>query len=146
YARRLRGALRPMTRDARLSALHRGGWDARAESVRGVIDLTYDSELGVGPSSGLCDRFHAVGDLGIEHVGVARRRRDRGVIERALYQFQVAGLAQKLGAEVMTEVMKAEVRDTRALAQITPMTLQSVIRDRIALAAHAIASRPRRHE
>ena len=26
YARRLRGALRPMTRDARLSALHRGGF------------------------------------------------------------------------------------------------------------------------
>ena len=30
YARRLRGALRPMTRDARLSALHRGGFSPGA--------------------------------------------------------------------------------------------------------------------
>src|SRR5262249_17225441 len=30
HARRLRGALRPMTRDARLSALHRGGFSPGA--------------------------------------------------------------------------------------------------------------------
>src|SRR5262249_7623083 len=32
HARRLRGALRPMTRDARLSALHRGGFGPRGRA------------------------------------------------------------------------------------------------------------------
>src|SRR6516162_8990820 len=32
YARRLRGALRPITRDARLSALHRGGFGPRGRA------------------------------------------------------------------------------------------------------------------
>src|SRR5262249_38114314 len=37
HARRLRGALRPMTRDARLSALHRGGFGPRGRpSLLGV--------------------------------------------------------------------------------------------------------------
>ena len=37
HARRLRGALRPMTRDARLSALHRGDFGLRARaSVSGI--------------------------------------------------------------------------------------------------------------
>ena len=37
HARRLRGALRPMTRDARLSALHRGGFGLRGRaSLTGI--------------------------------------------------------------------------------------------------------------
>jgi len=40
YARRLRGALRPMTRDARLSALHRGGFGPRGRaSVSGMTRI-----------------------------------------------------------------------------------------------------------
>src|SRR5262245_5888923 len=46
----------------------------------------------------------------------------------------------------MPQIMKAEVHDARVLANIAPMTSQPVVGDRIALAAHVAAMRPRRDE
>src|SRR5436190_21909588 len=45
YARRLRGALRPMTRDARLSALHRGGFGRWGRASVSRITQEPHSEL-----------------------------------------------------------------------------------------------------
>ena len=39
------------------------------------------------------DALKGVCDLVVEHVRIFRRRRDVGMIERTLYQFQIAGLA-----------------------------------------------------
>ena len=39
------------------------------------------------------DALKGVGDLVVEHVRIFRCRRDVGMIERAPYQFQIAGLA-----------------------------------------------------
>ena len=53
-------------------------------------------------------QLHRSGNLGIEHVRVACGGRDVRVVEGALHELEVAGLAQELGAEVMPEVMEAE--------------------------------------
>jgi hypothetical protein len=39
---------------------------------------------------------------------IACCRLDIGVVQRPLHQFEVAGLAQELGSEVVTEVMETE--------------------------------------
>src|SRR5215813_261408 len=51
-ARRLRGALRPMTRDARLSALHRGGFSPGAALPSPASALAHAS-AGLDPCSEL---------------------------------------------------------------------------------------------
>src|SRR5262245_37174469 len=65
---------------------------------------------------------------------IARCGLEIGVPERLLYQLEIAGLAQELGAEVVAEVVEAEVGHPCPPAQIAPVTFQPVVRDRIALA------------
>ena len=57
---------------------------------------------------GLLDALHRVGHLAVEHMGVAQRGLEIGVVERLLHQLQVAGLAQQFGADVVPEIMKAK--------------------------------------
>src|SRR5262249_27454034 len=55
--------------------------------------LTHAANFRPGPIPGLRDALHGVGDLVVEDVGIAHGSLDVAMIERALYQFQVAGLA-----------------------------------------------------
>ena len=45
------------------------------------------------------------------------------MVEHALHQLQVAGLAQQLGAEIVPEVVEAEAGHAGALAQPPPCDL-----------------------
>ena len=51
-----------------------------------------------GPIPGLRDSLERVGDFVIEHMGIAQRALDVGMVERPLHQLEVARFAQKLGA------------------------------------------------
>jgi len=46
HVRRLRGALRPMTRDARLSALHRGGFGHRVRAFQSPVPASARASAG----------------------------------------------------------------------------------------------------
>src|SRR5215831_20238407 len=75
---------------------------------------------------------------------VAQRRFNVGMIERPLYQLDVAGLAQKLGAEIMPVVVKSKSDDARLPAQVLPIGLHEFIGQRATLALHpASAGVPR---
>src|SRR4051812_18118875 len=62
---------------------------------------------------------------------------DVGVVERLLYHRQIAGLAQELGREVMSIVVKSEPDDTGPQPQPTPVRLHAVIGERISFALDA---------
>src|SRR5262249_48005932 len=51
------------------------------------------SDCSSGASSGLHDALQRLGDFAVEHVRIADFRLDVGVIERTLYELQVAGVA-----------------------------------------------------
>ena len=82
---------------------------------------------------GLCDAFDGGSDVFIKHMGVAQRALDVGMVHRLLHQLQVAGVAQQLGAEVVAEVVEAEILDARLGAYPLPSRFGSVERERIAL-------------
>src|SRR5262249_31078949 len=74
-------------------------------------------------------------------MGVSRRRCDLGVAHGPLHQFEVAGFAQKLGAEVVPQIVPAEVGYPGLLAQIAPMAFEPVVRNGMALALDATVAR-----
>ena len=86
----------------------------------------------------LCDTLEAVGDLLVAHVSIAQRVPDVGMVEHALHDLEVADLPQRLGREVVAEVMEAEGSDASSLAQPVPVRPQPGQRDRIAPAPSPI--------
>src|SRR5262245_53521056 len=68
---------------------------------------------------------------------IARRGLEIAVVERALHQLQVAGRAQKLGAEIVPQVVKPEADHAGALAQPLPCDLHAGIGEGMSLALHA---------
>src|SRR5262245_29304080 len=71
---------------------------------------------------------------------IARRRLDIGMVECLLYELQVASLAQELGPQIVTKVMKAKGFDPCPRPSSPPLRLSSVECDRIPLAFNALAS------
>src|SRR5262245_12621354 len=67
---------------------------------------------------------------------IARCGLEIGMIEQPLYQFQVAGLAQHLAAEIMPEVVKAEAGHASALAQPPPYDLGAGVGEGVTLTLH----------
>ncbi len=98
--------------------------------------LAYFSQVPRGWIPGFCDTFQRVGDLVIEHMRIAQRALDIGVVERALHQLDVAGRAQELGSEIMSVVVKPESDHARFLAQQAPISLHPGIGQRVALTPH----------
>ena len=81
-----------------------------------------------------CDRLNRFRNFGIEHVGIARCRLHRSVMECLLHEPKIAGRAQELGREVMAVVVHTESGDTRALAQLLPIRLYASTGERVVLA------------
>jgi hypothetical protein len=101
YARRLRGALRPMARDARLSALHRGfalplipaqaGIPCFRRDERQEAYATPRSAFGIAsrrrPSMSEADESHSASSIRSQYISTNRRRKLhawRSAIARAL--------------------------------------------------------------
>src|SRR5215472_14391761 len=82
---------------------------------------------GSGLIPGLRNALHSLGDLLVENMRIAASGFQVGMIERALHQLQVPGLAQELRGEVMPEIVESESADASALAQPTPRDLDAVV-------------------
>ena len=65
---------------------------------------------------------------------ISRRGLDVGMVERALHELEIAGLAQDLGRKIVPIVVEAKSINARALAQSTPRDLHTRIGEGIALA------------
>src|SRR5258708_16264672 len=101
-----------------------------------IRQLAGFANLGSGVSSGLGEPLKGGRDLGIENVGVSDRGLDVGVAERALHQFEIAGVAQKLARKVVAVIMEPESGDAGRLAGAAPARLGAADSERIALAPH----------
>src|SRR5262249_47505569 len=75
---------------------------------------------------------------------IAQRRSNVGAIEHPLHEFEIPGLAQRLGREIMSEIVEAEADDASDLAQPMPVRAQSGERNRIAPALDPLPVRPHR--
>ena len=87
-----------------------------------------------GFSSGLLVTLQRFGHLVVEDVGVSRRGLEVGVIEGALHQLEVAGVAQKFGREIVSEVVEPESSHTRRLPRAAPARFDAAQGEGIALA------------
>src|SRR5262245_16068431 len=85
---------------------------ARFESSFLCLWLADFSQSASGPIPGRGDALHAFSDIFVEHVRVTHGRLEVLMVERLLHELEVAGHAQKLGAEVMSIVVNAEADDT----------------------------------
>ena len=102
-----------------------------------VAALNDLAELRLGLSLGLRHALDGGGDIFVQHMRVPQRGLDIAVVQRLLDQLEVAGVAQQLGAEVMSEVVKAEALDARLGAHPPPCRPQSVEGERVTLAAYS---------
>src|SRR5262245_32217100 len=84
----------------------------------------------------LGDALEAFRDLLVEDVSIAQGVADVGMVEHLLHELEVASLTQRLGREIVPEIVEAEADDAGRLTQPVPMRPQSGERDRIALALH----------
>src|SRR5580704_10329592 len=64
---------------------------------------------------------------------IPRRGFQIGMVQSPLHQLDIAGLAQKLGAEVVPEVVESEADHTGPLAQPVPGRLHAHRGERVAL-------------
>src|SRR5258708_22154618 len=64
------------------------------------------------------------------------------MIQHSLHELEVASLAQRLGCEVVSEIVEAKADDARPLAQPVPVCAQPRKRERITLPLHPSAVGP----
>src|SRR5260370_24903790 len=85
-----------------------------------IRQLAGFAKLGSGVSSGLGEPLKGGRDLGIENVSVSDRGLDVGVAERALHQFEIAGVAQKLARKVVAGSMEHAIGGARRRTVAAP--------------------------
>jgi hypothetical protein len=85
------------------------------------LNILANLQLGAsGLFPGFLDAIQRHRDVLVKYVGIARRHLDVGVVERLLYQLKVAGLAQNLGREIMSEVVKPKISQPGRCARTIP--------------------------
>jgi hypothetical protein len=61
------------------------------------------------------------GDLGVNHISIAPSIPNVGMVEHLLHELQVAGLAERLGRQIVPEVVKAESSYAGGFSQAMPV-------------------------
>src|SRR5712671_6340460 len=75
-------------------------------------------------------------------MGIATRCFDVGMVQRFLYQFQIASLPQQFAGEVMTEIVEAEIGHASFGAHPAPSCLHTCQCHRVALPTNAVLALP----